>query len=437
MKRTLQLSLMALVVVAVLSPALSGFEDRMLIAAPDVDDQMLQDLIGDGFPVVTHCNDVALVLGEESTWKSLLKLCPDAVVTTPWHAERRYFLIQTVVADAEQFCEEGVFLYRRHDLAVFEGPLHEAFNLRAGHAVILPITDEVITPLEPRPIDIELDSADDTLVQTMVDMVNQSAIETYVTKLSSLDRMTWTQDCDNAGRGIKDAFESWGYTDIHVQFYTSGWSPNIIAIKPGSLYPKEYVLIGAHYDSLSILWPWSAPGADDNASGTATVLEAARVMAGFNFERSLLFATFSGEELGLFGSNAVASYASSHGMDIRAVLNVDMDGYVDPGAVGDLDVIANTASSWIYDVVHLAAETYVPGLATVPQSGFSSGGSDHQSFWRKGYEAVWLFEDVTNYSPHIHTSRDTVGNSFNNPAFAADCTRTAVAALAILAGPIN
>jgi leucyl aminopeptidase len=270
----------------------------------------------------------------------------------------------------------------------------------------------------------------------MVDAVNQPGIESYVTRLSSLDRFTWSQDCFIAGEGIKNAFESWGYTAVREQSYDPGWAPNVIAIKPGTVYPDEYVLIGGHYDSFSFFGP-SAPGADDNASGSATVLEAARVMADYEFERSLAFVTFSGEEMGLVGSYAVASFAASRGIDIRAVINVDMDGYVEPGAVGDLDVIANNPSYWIYEIVQTAADNYVPDLETVHQSGFAMGGSDHQSFWDNGYEAVWFFEDVEDYSPYIHSSDDIVGLSYNDPEFATNCTKIAVAALALMADPIE
>jgi hypothetical protein len=436
MKRKMTLVLLAILVGFGLTSSIRSNEARFLIAVPGVDDAGLQTLIEEGYRVVVHCNDFALVLGDAGTVPILEKRYPGVSTATEWKKDVRYFLIQAIRPDAAKRTVAGEILYHREGMVVYRGSLEEALRLREGHASIIPVTENTIRPIQPEPIEIALDSGDRDLIQEMVDAINQSGIVSYVTQLSSLDRFTWSQDCFIAGEGIKNAFESWGYTAVREQSYDPDWAPNVIAIKPGLVYPDEYVLIGGHYDSYSFFGP-SAPGADDNASGSATVLEAARVMAGYQFERSLAFVTFSGEEMGLVGSDALASFAVSRGIDIRAVINVDMDGYVEPGQIGDLDVIANNPSLWIYDIVQSAADTYVPDLETVHQSGFAMGGSDHQSFWDHGYEAVWFFEDVEDYSPYIHSSDDIVGLSYNDPEFATNCTRVAVASLALLANPIE
>ena len=95
---------------------------------------------------------------------------------------------------------------------------------------------------------------------------------------------------------------------------------NVLARKEGTLYPDQHCILSAHYDSFS--WTTSqvrAPGADDNASGVAAVLEAARVLSACDFPHSLLFLFFAGEEQGLVGSRAYAAEAASRGMKISWV----------------------------------------------------------------------------------------------------------------------
>ena len=100
-----------------------------------------------------------------------------------------------------------------------------------------------------------------------------------------------------ASQWIRDQFLSYGYTDVSFHDYNS-WNDNVVCVKPGSIFPDEVVVIGAHYDSVTGT-PSIAPGADDNASGTVGVLEAARALAGIDCERTIVFICFSGEDRGL------------------------------------------------------------------------------------------------------------------------------------------
>jgi leucyl aminopeptidase len=195
------------------------------------------------------------------------------------------------------------------------------------------------------------------------------------------------------------------------------------------------VVLGAHYDSIS-RFGGSAPGADDNATGTVGVMEAARVMAGFEFERSVIFIAFSGEEQGLVGSEAWASEAASAGMNIVAMINLDMLCYLAPDDAEDLDIITDTSSSNLRNLAFNAIRTYVPDLAVV-EGHLSRGSSDHASFWRNGYRAVFFFEDSESYSPYIHTSVDIVGLSANNFDFMLKNVKAAVATVASLARPLR
>ena len=117
------------------------------------------------------------------------------------------------------------------------------------------------------------------------------------------------------------------------------WIVNVIAIKKGTTHPDRYVMMSGDIDS-RISDPLNgtddSPGANDNASGMAGVLEAARVLSKYDFGSSIVFAGLSGEEQGLFGGKFLAADAKEWGWDIAAVLNNDMIGNIE-GVDGVID----------------------------------------------------------------------------------------------------
>lgn len=208
---------------------------------------------------------------------------------------------------------------------------------------------------------------------------------------------------------------------------------NVVARIPGVSTPDEQVLVGAHFDSAtlgssseSVVY---SPGADDDASGTAAVLECARVLSGYAFDRTLVFVAFNAEEVGLVGSKYYAEAAKARGDDIRAMINLDMVAY-DAGPL-DAEAICNGAS---YDMAELMAKKAAKytSVDMVPRSGGASS-SDHSPFWSNGYAAIWQFEGWNDSSPHIHTTGDTV-DTFRVEFFE-DMARILVATTFELAGP--
>jgi hypothetical protein len=208
---------------------------------------------------------------------------------------------------------------------------------------------------------------------------------------------------------------------------------NVVARIPGVSRPDEQVVVGAHFDSAtlgsSLDGVGPSPGADDNASGTAAVLECARVLSGYAFDRTLVFVAFNAEEVGLVGSTYYAEAARSRGDDIRAMINLDMVAY-DVGEL-DADVFHDGAS---YDLAELmAAKAAKYTSVDMTARGGAATMSDHAPFWENGYKAIWQYEGWNDSSPHIHTQNDTV-DTFN-PTFFAEMTEILVAAAFDLAGP--
>src|SRR5579872_1391692 len=107
---------------------------------------------------------------------------------------------------------------------------------------------------------------------------------------------------------------------------------SVVAVLPGSVEPEKRIIVGAHYDSINLRAKGDkaaeapAPGADDNASGTAVVLELARVLSQYRFRKTIVFIAFGGEEIGLVGSSRYASRAKASREQIEAVFNNDIVG---------------------------------------------------------------------------------------------------------------
>lgn len=161
---------------------------------------------------------------------------------------------------------------------------------------------------------------------------------------------------------------------------------NVVATKQGAVRPEEIIVVGAHYDSVP-----GSPGANDNASGVAVVLEAARVLAGSPTPRTVQFVLFAAEELGLFGSLA---FAGERRGGVVAMINIDMVGWGSTLMVGNSPGRGET-------MVNAAVE--VARTLGITVNRFRNTGSDHASFERAGIPAVFLHRGV---DPYYHRPTD-------------------------------
>jgi hypothetical protein len=277
----------------------------------------------------------------------------------------------------------------------------------------------------------------DPLIQSMVDEVSSASVDALVQRLQDFGSRRSTHDsCYAATQWIKAEFESFGIDSVYLHSFSATYHDNVVAVIPGKGDPSRWVVVGGHLDSTSPVYD-NAPGADDDASGTACVLEVARVLSAYDFDYTLVFVAFNAEEQGLIGSEAFAADANGAGADIVAAVCVDMIGYVAGGDAIDLDIIDNASSAWVRDLAFSAAATYVPELTVVDGALPGGASSDHASFWAHGYDAILFFEDTGNYSPYIHSTNDVVGVSYNNPVLAERSVKTATALLASLANPFR
>jgi len=277
------------------------------------------------------------------------------------------------------------------------------------------------------------------LVQTIVDQVDPDSVLSVVQRLQDFVTRYSTHDsCDAAADYIASKFSDYGCDSVYFQYHTTGHAPNVVGVKTGTLYPDSiYPVICGHFDATSYLSPNIAPGADDNASGTASVIEAMRVMRDYQFEYSIRYIAFSGEEFGLYGSYYYASLARSQGDSILGVLNADMIAYVNaqPESLEVIAKISNPPCEPFADFIIAAADSYTT-LLTRKRMVTSAANSDHHPFWQNGYLAVCNIEDSPLANPYYHEPGDTIGAGYNNNAFCTEVVKAQVAALSLMARPL-
>lgn len=211
---------------------------------------------------------------------------------------------------------------------------------------------------------------------------------------------------------------------------------NVIGYWTGSTLPNEWIVVGAHYDSRNAMGSsvTNTPGAEDNASGCAGVIELARALLPFKPRRSILFMCYAGEEQGLYGSTRHVQSLQSSGelAKVKSVVIMDMIGY---SADNQLDALYESKSAYqsYLDRFGAAAAAYVPALnVTISTNPF---GSDHIPYLDANKETVLAIDSDWASYPHYHRSTDTPANMGPNAqAMGNAILRTNVAVLAELTG---
>lgn len=214
---------------------------------------------------------------------------------------------------------------------------------------------------------------------------------------------------------IKDAGAEKTVTAEH---FKHPWGQHsIIATIPGKT--NSTVVIGAHQDSINLLFPafLAAPGADDDGSGTVTILEAFRVLLQNedvikgNHPNTLEFHWYSAEEGGLLGSAAIFRSYEKEGRDVKAMLQQDMTGFVtrtlEAGKPESVGVIVDYVDPNLTEFIKKIVTEYctIPYVET--RCGYAC--SDHASASKAGYPSAFVIESAFEYSDnHIHSTEDKI-----------------------------
>lgn len=254
-----------------------------------------------------------------------------------------------------------------------------------------------------------------SIVRPMMDQVSEPRIRDMIIKLSNFKTRHYKSETGvESSKFIRDTWASLAKNrnDVTVELFNhKKWpQPSIIMTIEGSERPDEIIILGGHADSIAGMWGAMAhaPGADDNASGIATISEVITLLMNNNFKpkRTIQFMGYAAEEVGLLGSKEIAEKYNSEGKKVIGVVQFDMT--LNKGTK-DKDIVMMT------DYTNQAQNEFLGRLideyVKVPW-GYSKCGygcSDHASWTANGFPASMPFESTMgDINRNIHTSRDTL-----------------------------
>jgi hypothetical protein len=289
-------------------------------------------------------------------------------------------------------------------------------------------------------------------IQDVINRVNVDSAWSFINKLSGAEPITVNgapynlksryylhADKDKSGQWIKNKFESYGLTasvvPITTGSFVSGSGKNIIAVKTGNAYPTKKWVICAHYDSMPSTEP--APGADDNASGVAVVIEAARVFSQINCQNTVVFAAFDEEEQGLLGSTFYEQFATANGDSLLGVINLDMIAF-DSNSDNLVDIHTKPIAKSVALANKMASLNTLNniGLTTFIRNP-GSDQIDSYTFWTKGYTTITLLEADGDFNTHYHNNVTTDHVMYLNKAYFGKCAKLSIATLANYVLPVQ
>ncbi|MDX8553313.1 M28 family metallopeptidase [Tenacibaculum sp. 1B UA] len=308
----------------------------------------------------------------------------------------------------------------------------------------------------------------DTKIYDIINAVSADRIKTDITTLTNFgtrhtlsDTISNTRGIGAARRWIKSEFDKISsdcnnclevfYQKDFVKKGTNSritkdvWVVNVVAIQKGTKYPNNYIVMSGDIDS-RISDPNNftddAPGANDNASGMAGTIEAARVLSNYNFENSIIYVGLSGEEQGLFGGKGLAKYAKEKDWNIVGVMNNDMignikgvDGVIDNRTFrifsepvppteterqrkarrfygGEVDGVSRQLARYIYTTT----KTYMPEMnpkMIYRLDRFGRGGH-HRPFNDAGFAGIRIMEAHENYTQQHQDIRTENGIEYGD-----------------------
>lgn len=297
----------------------------------------------------------------------------------------------------------------------------------------------------------------DAKMKDLIQQVSPTHLEAHVRALEGVRHgQANPQALEARARWLEEALQAMGLpVEYQPVFFSGREYRNLIVTHKGADPALGFLLIGAHYDGI-----WDSPAADDNASGVAVMLEAARILSKEAFRRTIQFVAFTLEEPQtmthhfLIGSREFVSRAKRYGQRYEGVFILECVGYADqrPGSqhrpllvripIPDrgnfLGIISNRRSSKLMEAYRKVASEAVPELPVigyrVPLGGWlapETRASDHASFWNRSYPALMLTDTAMFRNPHYHQPTDRAETL--DYEFMAAVARATIATVASLA----
>mmetsp|Transcript_6948 Transcript_6948/g.17542 ORF Transcript_6948/g.17542 Transcript_6948/m.17542 type:complete len:384 (-) Transcript_6948:275-1426(-) len=267
--------------------------------------------------------------------------------------------------------------------------------------------------------------AQGSILNPLLPQLNKDNIRDVIANLST----NWPNRYFNDAHGVaaanflKEKFTAMaaaaGRTDVTVELFPhpDTQQPSVVVTLPGTSKKDQVVVLGAHEDSVSNAGhgdSMDAPGADDDASGVGNLVEVARVLLSSEFKpaRTLKFMTYAGEEGGLLGSQDIAAKYKKEGVDVFAVLQIEMSGFL-AAAVADAPKTVIINDSGVSPCLVPFLQELSKAYDTVPfkLQQCEYGCSDHVSWTKHGYAAACIAEAGPfdpNLNPNMHHTGDTL-----------------------------
>ncbi|KAF8592510.1 Zn-dependent exopeptidase [Ramaria rubella] len=197
---------------------------------------------------------------------------------------------------------------------------------------------------------------------------------------------------------------------ISIEEFPHPWAQSsIIAKINGSSESDAVVILGAHQDSTNLFPFFPAPGADDDGSGSVTILEAYRALisAGFRPNKTVEFHWYSAEEGGLLGSQAIAKAYEDQSINVHAMIQMDMTAWVKTGTREEAGIVTDYVDPDLTNVIKQLVDTYLDIPYVETQCGYAC--SDHASWGKAGYRSAFAIESAfENSNGHIHSTQDRI-----------------------------
>lgn len=259
-------------------------------------------------------------------------------------------------------------------------------------------------------------------IESVHSYMSVDSVTYYVQSLENFGtRFQYHENRKEIANWLKDQFVGMGYEQVELDsFYVVTrfnnnvpvMQYNVVATLTGSTRPDEIFIIGGHYDSFNHTGDLeNAPGADDNASGTASALETARAikLAGYQPSATIKFVCFAAEELmlsGNSGSEYMAAKYREQNINLKLMINNDMIAN-NPRPLNESMVSVNyyTGNEYLKDIAKRLVEEY---SVVTPMDGGRDTWTDSRSFHEEGFPAIYY--DEYDFSPYYHTSDDLVVN---------------------------
>ncbi|SHH57507.1 M20/M25/M40 family metallo-hydrolase [Massilia sp. CF038] len=392
------------------------------------------------------CSTLPAMAADNKTWitvgdaafKHLQKAAPQLVA-------RESKVLRTNESSAKMAATEKVHLVEVDEvqLAALSEAVHKELKRCGGYMFhaseaegkrALATTAPLATALLSRPSYV-IDNQ--TVVPGVLSQMQASNITTTINDLSSfVNRYYKTTGGSDASNWLKTKWAGMatGRSDISVtQFTHAGYNQkSVILTINGTDNASEVVVVGGHLDSVNssnTSETGRAPGADDDASGIASMTEALRAMiaSGYKPRRTIKFMGYAAEEVGLRGSAAIAQDFKARNVNVVGSMQLDMTNY--KGSPSDIWIYTDYTDSLQNDFLAKLVTAYMPGV-TVGYSKCGYACSDHASWYNQGYPASFPFETLDgDDNPYIHTANDTYANSGNQAAHALKFAKLAAAYL--------